>query len=82
MHCRSFSPVLATALLALVGGNLPAQVTFRGFGVTDAYIEGMSADGSVIVGTFVAGPKKLSAFRWTAGGGLEEIGGNMDTVSI
>jgi probable HAF family extracellular repeat protein len=31
---------------------------------------------------FVAGPKILTAFRWTAAGGLEEIGGNMDAVSI
>ena len=82
MHSRSHSPVLGAALLALVAGNLPAQVTFRGFGVTDAYIQGMSADGSVIVGTFIFGDKVRNAFRWTSAGGLEDIGGNMNNVAI
>jgi len=74
--------VLAAALLALVAGNLPAQVTFRGFGVNDAYVHGMSADGSIMVGTFITGDKKDTAFRWTSAGGIEEIGGNMDAVLI
>jgi probable HAF family extracellular repeat protein len=42
----------------------------------------MSADGSIMVGTFIAGPKSGIAFRWTSAGGLEEIGGDMDAVSI
>jgi len=75
-------PQFAAALLALVGGNLPAQVTFRGFGTTNAYIQDMSADGSVVVGTFLLGTKSQTAFRWTAAGGLQEIGGYMDTVAI
>jgi probable HAF family extracellular repeat protein len=82
MPRRFMSRAIAAALLALAGGNLPAQVTFRGFGTNDVYITDMSADGTVVVGMFVAGPKANTAFRWTAAGGLEEIGGNMDTVRI
>ena len=80
--------VAVTALLWALGSNpASAQVTFKAFGVKDAYISDMSADGSVVVGILlgtstVPNPTGNQAFRWTAAGGAETIGGHMDTVSI
>ena len=77
-----------TALLGALGSNpASAQVTFNAFGVIDAYISDMSADGSVVVGILlgtatVPNPTGNQAFRWTAAGGVQNIGGHMDTVSI
>ena len=77
------NPAALTAIwIAFSTWTAPAQVTFKGFGVPNAWISDMSADGSVIVGTYVAGPKSSTAFRWTQSGGLEDIGGLMGGVSI
>jgi probable HAF family extracellular repeat protein len=57
-----------------------AQVSFRGFDVQDAGIDDMSADGSVVVGKFARAP--TTAFRWTAAGGIEDIGGDTDRVRV
>ena len=74
--------VLATLLAGAISASLSAQVTFRGFGVPNAYINDISADGSVAVGIFVDIVRASTAFRWTSAGGVEEIGGLMDVVSI
>ena len=59
-----------------------AQVTFQPFGVQDAFINDMSADGSVVVGMWVSSGMNTQAFRWTPAGGVQNIGGDMDTVRI
>jgi probable HAF family extracellular repeat protein len=81
-HQRRSPAALATLLVTSVCGPSLAQVTFRGFGVNDAYINGMSTDGSVVVGVFVDKVRSGTAFRWTAAGGIEEIGGIMDAIYI
>jgi probable HAF family extracellular repeat protein len=68
----------AAFILALACVPARAQVSFQPFPVTELPIDGMSADGSVIVGTRFA----VTAFRWTATGGVEDIGGDMDVVAI
>jgi len=67
----------ASMALLLTAGCAPvmAQVTFRGFGSPLAAISGMSADGSVIVGTVPGVPPTTEGFRWTAATGLVRIGG-------
>jgi hypothetical protein len=75
--------VLLVALTGVVLAFAPipakAQVTFKGFGITNFIVQDMSADGSVAVGKSGSSP---GALRWTAAGGLEDIGGNMDAVYI
>jgi probable HAF family extracellular repeat protein len=59
------------------------EVTFQQFPVTGVFIQAMSADGSVVVGKWILPPSKSAgAFRWTAAGGVEDIGGDMDAVYI
>jgi uncharacterized membrane protein len=70
---------LAGVVLALAPIPANAQVTFKGFGITNFIIQGMSADGSVAVGKSGSSP---GALRWTAAGGIEDIGGNMDGVDV
>jgi probable HAF family extracellular repeat protein len=74
--------VLAATMMGTFVGVSSAQATFRGFGVRDAYINDMSADGSVVVGLFVDAARNSTAFRWTPGGGIEEIGGIMTQISV
>ena len=68
-----------TALLWALGTSpASAQVTFNAFGVADAYISDMSANGSVVVGILlgtatVPNPTGNQAFRWTAAGGVQNI---------
>ena len=60
--------VIATATI----GSIWAQGTFTGLGQHDTYVSGISGDGTTIVGVFSnIGP----AFRWTAAGGVVNIGG-------
>jgi probable HAF family extracellular repeat protein len=75
--------VTEMAVVLLVFGRTPAtaQVTFQKFPLRDAFINDMSADGSVVVGNYIDIARKGQAFRWTAGG-EENIGGNMDEVAI
>ena len=80
-HLKSIAAV--SALLSVLGSNpASAQVTLKAFGVIDAFIQDMSADGSVVVGILrgsgaVPNPSGNQAFRWTAAGGAETIGGHM-----
>src|SRR6516162_4904062 len=81
--------VAAAAALLSALGSIPAssQVSFKGFGVPNAYINDMSADGSVAVGILLnasttAQPAGNQAFRWTAAGGVQNIGGHMNEVYI
>jgi probable HAF family extracellular repeat protein len=75
--------VLLLALTAITLTFAPmsanAQVTFKGLGVTDFVVQSMSADGSVAVGLPSDGS---NALRWTAAGGIEDLGGNMNAVYI
>jgi uncharacterized membrane protein len=62
-------------------------VSFKSFGVVNAYINDMSADGSVVVGILLGSstapsPAGSQAFRWTAVGGVQNIGGHMNEVYI
>lgn len=43
-------------------------------GVSFSTAEGVSGDGSVVIGTARLGDALYRGFRWTAGGGLEQIG--------
>ena len=52
-------------------GSARAQVTFKDF-VEGCLITSVSADGSVVVGTY-GGGSNADLFRWTATGGLEMI---------
>jgi probable HAF family extracellular repeat protein len=72
----------AILLGALLAVPAPGQVTFTPFGTLDAFINDMSADGSVIVGMWVAQNMSTQAFRWTAAGGVVNIGGDMNVVRI
>lgn len=72
----------AALLLVLAGAAAGAQVTFQQFPVQDGFINDMSADGKVVVGMWVSSGKTTQAWRWTAAGGVEDIGGDMDTVAI
>lgn len=81
-HQAALLAALTGAVLAIVPMPANAQVTFKGFGVTDFIIQDMSADGSVVVGKGAGVNGGPGAFRWTAAGGLENIGGNMDGVHI
>src|SRR5215472_3102224 len=77
-----------TTLFCTLASNLvSAQVSFKEFGVPNAYINDISADGSVVVGILLGTgavpiPTGNRAFRWTAAGGVENIGGHMNVVSI
>jgi probable HAF family extracellular repeat protein len=73
---RSFlAPGAALALL--FGASAGAQVSFRGVGApsgTDSTLAyGISADGSVVVGSARSGQDTF-AFRWTLAGGAVDIG--------
>jgi uncharacterized membrane protein len=78
----------ATALLSAMG-SIPAsaQVSFQSFGVVNAYINDLSADGSVAVGILLNSssapqPAGSQAFRSTATRGVQNIGGHMNEVYI
>jgi len=59
-------------IVAAAISSAAAQGTFTGLGQPDTYVSGISADGTVIVGTYsTMGPE----FRWTAAGGVVNIGG-------
>jgi probable HAF family extracellular repeat protein len=78
---------VTTLFWTLASNLVSAQVSFKGFGVPNAFINDISADGSVVVGILlgtgtVPNPSGDQAFRWTAAGGVENIGGHMDKVSI
>jgi hypothetical protein len=85
---RLKSVAAATALLSALGCvPVSAQVSFKSFGVVNAYINDMSADGSVAVGILLGSsttpsPAGSQAFRWTAAGGVQNIGGHMNEVYI
>ena len=70
----SHTTLLAAVVTIVTSGPLIAQVTFRGFGYPTAYITGISADRTIIVGQMIGLPL-TDGFRWTAAGGLERIGG-------
>ena len=73
----------AVVAFALACVPATAQVTFQRFPVENGFINDMSADGSVVVGKWVAPTSKSNqAWRWTAAGDVQDLGGNMDTVYI
>ncbi|HKE24482.1 MAG TPA: hypothetical protein VKB88_19095 [Bryobacteraceae bacterium] len=73
------APLLTTAVASEHGQR---QAVFQRFGVQDAYLVDMSADGTVAVGVWVSPGTSGRAFRWTAAGGVDDIGGDMDNVYI
>ena len=70
----SHTTLLAAIVTMVTSGPVIAQVTFRAFGYPTAYITGMSADRTIVVGQTIGLPL-TDGFRWTAAGGLERIGG-------
>jgi uncharacterized membrane protein len=66
--------------LTLLCVRASAQVSFKPFPVVDTSIASISADGSVVVGVYVRNPTQ--AFRWTAAEGIQNIGGDLDTVKV
>src|SRR5262245_23616114 len=61
LNCPSARAQVFTGL-----GSLPGEIDSLGMGV--------SADGSVVVGAAGSGGNYHRAFRWTSGGGMEDIG--------
>ena len=75
--------ISAFALLQVQPLAGQGKLTFQRFPIDNVYINGMSADGNVVVGKYIL-PERLDrhAFRWTALDGLQDIGGDMDAVFI
>jgi probable HAF family extracellular repeat protein len=83
MKAHLIQAIHATTLLgALLATHASAQVTFQPFGTPDAFIQDMSADGTVVVGMWVAQNMSTQAFRWTSSTGVVNIGGDMNAVNI
>src|SRR5215831_11567986 len=71
--------VTAIILLVAATRSVPAQGTFTRMGKPQTYLSGMSADGTVAVGVRSNfGP----VFRWTASGGVVNIGAVGFTAAI
>jgi probable HAF family extracellular repeat protein len=68
----SSNGVNARAFRWTAGGGMVDLGTLPG-GLT-AYARGVSADGSVIVGSANVSPSITRAFRWTVGGGMADLG--------
>ena len=66
--------------LAMVAGAGPALAQFTPLGARDTYVTSMSADGTVLVGTY--GGDFGPAWRWTSGTGVMEIGSISHTVTV
>ena len=66
---KSFA--LGVPSLLLMSGLASAQVNFTGLGQTGTTVTGISHDGTAIAGYHQAG----GCFVWTAGGGVQSIGG-------
>lgn len=66
-------------LMTAAGGGAWAQGKFIPLGVADTYVFGMSADGTVVVGTWGSeGP----AWRWTPASGVVDIGSISQTIAV
>jgi hypothetical protein len=63
--------------LTLASAPATAQVTFKEIPATNIWIASMSADSSVGVGISAVNQagNTVDGFRWTPGGGVENIGG-------
>ncbi len=70
---RSAAATIAISIVFLSSTAVLAAPTFEAVGPIDSQVTGMSADGQVIVGSFLFG---APSFRWTRDGGTEIIGGN------
>ena len=66
--------------LAMVAGAGPVLAQFTPLDARDTYVTSMSADGTVLVGTY--GGDFGPAWRWTSGTGVVEIGSISHTVTV
>jgi len=69
---------IAILAVMLVGSRVFADASFQGLGYvgsdTESYANAVSGDGSVVVGLSKSG-SDYHAFRWTASGGMIDLGG-------
>jgi len=78
MSRRHFSLTIPAAIIAFAA-PAAAQGTFTRLGEPDTYLGDISADGAIAVG---ARSNFSPAFRWTATGGVVNIGGAGATAKI
>jgi probable HAF family extracellular repeat protein len=80
---RALRACAALSLMTVLTSSLPAQsITWLGtLGGNWSQAYGVSADGSVVVGEYlISGSRR--AFRWTALGGMQDLGALPDYSSI